>query len=101
MASQSDRDRWLLDAADACGEGQTDEQVEWLRQRRAEYSEAAREGDWEHTQMSSDGGAATSRRGISDRDNHDAIVAALRYLGATEIGSSGALLRPVFCPGVG
>ncbi len=100
MASTSHRDRWLLNAEDAVG-SDTDAQIVWLREKRKEYAPLVDAGDFEVRRLSGDGGSSDSIRGVSDEVNHDAIVAAIRYLGGTEIGSTGAMLHPVFTPSVG
>ena len=90
-----------MNAEDACGVGETAAKIAWLRKKRAYYAEFADSGDWEAQQISGDGGASISRRGISDKANHDAIVDAIRSLGGTELGATGALLQSTFTPGVG
>lgn len=100
MADRADRNRWLLNAEDACPDD-VDAQIAWLRGKRAKYAEAADAGDWETQHLTSDGGSSTSRRRKTDAENHDAIVDALRYLGATDLGSTGTLLQVNFYPGVG
>lgn len=101
MAANSHRDRWLLNAEDACGAGETDAQIAWLRAKRKDYAALVNDGDWEVRRLSADGGSSDSARGVSDADNHDAIVAAIRYLGGTEVGATGALVVPLFSPAVG
>jgi hypothetical protein len=95
MADRADRNRWLLDAEEAVGTTVA-HRVAWLKTQRATYSERIREGDWEIQSTTSEGGSSTARRGVSDKANHDAIVAALRYLGDTDLGSEGALLQVQF-----
>lgn len=95
MADQSHRARWLLNAEDAVGSS-TSAQIVWLRAKRAEYAALVDSGDWETNNVTGEGGSSTSRRGVSDQDNHDAIVAALRYLGNTDLGSTGSLLHGNF-----
>lgn len=95
MADRADRDRWLLDAADKAGDSE-DAQIAWLKLRRLEYSEAIRGGDWEVQSVTGEGGSSTSKRHKSDQENHDAIVDALRYLGATDLGSQGSMLHSQF-----
>lgn len=84
-ANTSDRNRWLLDAEDEAGDN-VDDQITWLREQRRTYAEAIRAGDWEHNQITNEGGTTTMKRGVSDQANHDAIVAALNYLGVTDLG---------------
>jgi hypothetical protein len=91
MADTSHRNRWLLNAEDACGVDQTAAQIIWLRAKRAEYAALVDAGDWETQSASGEAGSSSSRRGVSDQANHDAIMAALRYLGATDIGGGGVL----------
>lgn len=95
MADRSLINLWLLDAADQRGEVEAD-QIAWLREQRQIYSEAVRAGDHEILSSQGDGGSSSSKRGVSDKDNHDAIVGALRYLGATDLGSTGTLLQVQF-----
>lgn len=95
MADSSHRNRWLLNAEDACGVDQTAAQITWLRAKRAEYAALVDSGDWETQSASGEAGSSSSRRGVSDQANHDAIMAALRYLGATDIGGGG-ILTPQF-----
>lgn len=101
MADLSHRNRWLLNAEDACGVDQTAAQIAWLREKRREYAALVDAGDWETQNASSEAGSSSSRRGVSDKDNHDAIVAAIRHLGGTDIGSQGSLLQVQFTPGIG
>jgi len=91
MADTSHRNRWLLNAEDACGVDQTAAQITWLRAKRAEYAALVDAGDWETHSASGEAGSSSSKRGVSDQSNHDAIMAALRYLGATDIGGGGVL----------
>jgi hypothetical protein len=93
--SRSDIHRWLLDAADNAGADEED-QIDWLREQRKEYSERIKAGDWEITQESGEGGSSAQRRHVSDRDNHDAILGALRALGATDVGGGGGILQVQF-----
>jgi hypothetical protein len=95
MAQTADIDRWLLDAEDA-EPGDVEAQITWLRTKRAEYSAEIQAGDWEVQSTTAEGGSASSRRGVSAKENHDAIVGALRKLGATDIGSQGSLLQVQF-----
>lgn len=99
MADSRLRNKWLLDAADAVGADE-DAQIAWLREKRRDYTTAIDAGDWSTTDVSSEAGMSKSTRGISDLDNHDAIVAAIRYLGGTDLGG-GSLLQVQFTPGVG
>lgn len=101
MADLSHRNRWLLNAEDACGVDATAAQILWLRAKRAEYAALVDAGDWETQNASGEAGSSSSKRGVSDQVNHDAIVAAIRYLGGTEIGYQGSLLQVQFTPGVG
>lgn len=95
MAHTADINRWLLDAEDE-HPGDVEDQIAWLKTKRAEYSAEIQSGDWEVQSTTAEGGSASSRRGISARENHDAIVGALRKLGATDIGSRGSLLQVQF-----
>lgn len=95
MADKSDINRWLLDAEDA-NPGDVEAQITWLREKRALYSAQIQDGDWEINSTANEGSSMTSRRGVSAKDNHDAIVAALRQLGATDIGGNGSLLQAQF-----
>lgn len=103
MAQNSHRNRWLLNAADACPNDNEDNeaQIAWLRSKRSEYAALVDAGDWETQSTTGEAGSSSSRRGVSDQENHDAIVDALRCLGATDIGASGALLQVQFSPAVG
>jgi len=94
-ATRLDIQRWLLDAAEE-GRSETADQVAWLREQRRGYAERIKAGDWEITQESGEGGSASHKRHVSDRDNHDAIVGALRALGATDGGGGGGILVPQF-----
>lgn len=94
MADRSLINFWLAEAADQCGDDES-AQIEWLRAKRRDYAPAVMAGDHEITSSAGDGGSSSSRRGISDRDHHDAILGALRSLGATDIGG-GALLQVQF-----
>ena len=96
MADTSHRTRWLLNAEDACGVDQTAAQITWLRAKRAEYAALVDSGDWETQSASGEAGSSSSKRGVSDRDQHDAIVAALRHLGATDIGRRPGIIIPQF-----
>lgn len=95
MADRSLINLWLLDAADQAGTD-TAAQIAWLKVERRKYSEAVRAGDHEITSSTSDGGSSTSARRVTDQANHDAIVGALRYLGDTDLGSTGSLLQVQF-----
>jgi hypothetical protein len=99
MADTRLRNKWLLDAEDAVGTD-PDKQIEWLKAKRREYTTAIDAGDWETQSASGEAGSSTSRRGISDLTQHDAIVAALRFLGGSDLGG-GSLLQVQFTPGVG
>lgn len=92
MADSRLRNKWLLDAEDAVGDD-ADAQIVWLKEKRREYTAAIDAGDWETQTASGEAGSSSSRRGVSDLENHDAVLAALRFLGATELGGSGALLN--------
>jgi hypothetical protein len=94
MADRSLIDLWLLDAAEE--DRDEEAQIEWLKEQRRAYSERVRAGDHEVTSSSGEGGATSSRRGVSDKANHDAIVGALRELGSTDLGATGALLQVQF-----
>ncbi len=59
-------------------------QIAWLKR--------IREGDWEVQSVTGEGGSSSSKRHVSDKDNHDAIVAALREMGETEYGARGTSL---------
>jgi len=95
MADRSLINQWQLDAEDQVGSNVA-AQIEWLKLKRREYSEAMRGGDWETQQTSNDGASSSMRRGISDREHHDAIVEVLRKLGATEVGERPGIVIPVF-----
>lgn len=95
MADRSLINLWLLDAADQAPD-EVEAQVAWLREQRKLYSAAVRAGDHEILSSSGDGGSSSSKRGVSDQANHDAIVGALRHLGATDLGSTGTLLQVQF-----
>lgn len=97
MADRSLINFWLLEASDAAGEDAA-AQSEWLRTERRKYSPAIKSGDWEVNATTQEGSSAQQKRGVSDRDNHDAIVGALRMLGA-DIGPAGerpGILIPTF-----
>ncbi len=100
MADRSLINFWLLEARDAVdptGES-PDKQIAWLQTERRKYSAAIKSGDWEVNATAQEGSSAQQRRGVSDRENHDAIVGALRLLGA-DIGPAGerpGMLIPVF-----
>lgn len=100
MADRSLRNKWLLDAEDAAPDD-VDAQIEWLREQRKTYSVSISAGDWATESATGEAGSSSSKRGVSDRANHDAIVDAIRHLGGTELGGAGALLQPQFSPGVG
>lgn len=100
MADRADRTRWLLNAQDECGDD-TAAQILWLRAKRKEYAEMVNAGDWEAQEIAGDGGSSKSRRGVSDKNNHDAIVDALRHLGDTDLGGTGSLLQVNCYPSVG
>lgn len=101
MAHRNDRNRWLLNAEDACGVDQTAAQIIWLRAKRAEYAALVDSGDWATTDVGGEGGTSKSARNKSDEANHDAIIDALRYLGATDLGSTGSMMIPQFQPVLG
>lgn len=81
MADRSLINLWLLDADAAVG-GLAADQIAWLKKQRLPYSAAVKSGDWEVNSTTREGTSASSKRGVSDKDNHDAIVAALTQLGA-------------------
>jgi hypothetical protein len=91
MADQSDITRWLLDAEDIAP-GDKPAQIVWLKAQRTTYAEAVKSGDWAIGSSSFEGASSSGTRGISDKANHDAIVGALKKLGATNLGGSGSLL---------
>lgn len=99
MADNRLKNKWLLDAEDAVGTDAT-AQVTWLKAKRREYTSAIDAGDWETQSASGEAGSSSSRRGISDLDQHDAILAAIRHLGGSDIGGGG-LLQVQFTPGIG
>ncbi len=99
MADNRLKNLWLLDAEDAVGTDAT-AQITWLKAKRREYSPAIAAGDWETQSASGEAGSSSSKRGISDLDQHDAILAAIRYLGGSDIGG-GSLLQVQFTPGIG
>lgn len=100
MAQNSNKNRWLLNAQDAVGD-ETDKQIEWLRAKRKEYASLVDAGDWETNSTTGEAGSSSSQRGVSDQENHDAIVDAIRSLGGTEVGSKGSLIQVQFSPAVG
>lgn len=100
MADTRLRNKWLLDAEDAVGTD-ADKQIEWLKGKRREYSPAIDAGDWETQSASGEAGSSSSKRGISDLTQHDAIVAAIHFLGGTDLGGGGSLLQVQFTPGIG
>lgn len=77
--SRSDIQRWRRDAADAAPSGLS-AQLAWLKTKRAEYSAKVQAGDWVVTAESTDGSSTQGARGVSDRDNHDAILAAIEQI---------------------
>lgn len=96
MADRSLINFWLLEAADAAGDEAA--QIAWLKIERRKYAAAVKEGDWEVTGTGQEGGSAQMKRGVPDRENHEAIVGALRLLGA-DIGPAGerpGVLIPAF-----
>lgn len=100
MADRSLINFWLLEARDAVDPTGVDAaaQIAWLQAERRTYSAAIKSGDWEVNATSKEGSSAQQKRGVSDRDNHDAIVGALRMLGA-DIGPAGerpGMLIPTF-----
>jgi hypothetical protein len=86
-ATSSDIKRWRLDAEDAEGDDLED-QIAWLKTQRTLYSDKVKAGDWEITADSSEGSSTQGRRGVSDRDNHDAIVGAIDQIKG-ELGTGG------------
>lgn len=100
MADKTHRNRWLLNAEDAAPDD-VDAQIVWLRAKRTEYAALVDAGDWETNSTTGEAGSSSSKRGVSDQVNHDAIVDAIRFLGGTEVGSTGSLLQVQFTPGVG
>lgn len=95
MADNRLKNKWLLDAEDAVGTDAT-AQIEWLKAKRREYTDAIAAGDWETQSASGEAGSSSSRRGISDLAQHEAILAAIRYLGGTDIGGRPGILIPTF-----
>lgn len=97
MADRSLINLWLLNASDAVGTTAA-AQITWLREQRKTYATSVTSGDWATEQTSGDGSSASSKRGVTDKDNHDAIVSALRSLGADlgEVGSRPGVLIPTF-----
>ena len=97
MADRSLINLWLLDAADAVG-SDADAQIAWLKEQRKPYAGSVKGGDWATEQTSGDGSSAASKRGVSDKANHDAIVSALRSLGADlgEVATRPGFLIPTF-----
>ncbi len=85
--SRSDIKRWRLDAEDAVG-SDLGAQLRWLRQRRGEYSAKVAAGDVEVTSDSFEGASTQAKRHASDRENHDAILAAIEQVEA-ELGTGG------------
>ena len=100
MAQNSNKNRWLLNAEDAAPDD-IPGQIEWLRGKRREYAALVDAGDWETNSTSGEAGSSSSRRGVSDQENHDAIVDAIRALGGTEVGGKGSMLQVQFSPAVG
>lgn len=85
-ATSSDIKRWRLDAEDQSDD--LEEQIEWLKQQRIIYSDKVKAGDWEITADSTEGSSTQGKRGVSDRDNHDAIVGAIDQI-KRELGTGG------------
>lgn len=95
MADKADINRWVLDAEDA-NPDDVEAQIVWLREKRAIYSAEIQSGDWEVNSTSLEGSSVNGRRGVTARENHDAIVGALRQLGATDLGRQGTMLQAQF-----
>lgn len=95
MADARDVERWLLNAEDAVGTSKA-AQITWLREQRQTYAASADSGDWAMMSGSDAGGSASHARGISDKANHDAIVEALRTLGAIPPRTGGTVIRALF-----
>lgn len=85
-ATRSDIERWILNAEDE--EEDVADQIAWLRLKRKDYAPKVDAGDYEITSDSLEGANTQGRRGISDRDNHDAIVGAIDILKA-RLGTGG------------
>lgn len=77
--TRSDIERWILNAEDEV-EDDIPGQIAWLREKRKDYAVKVDGGDYEITSDSLEGANTQGRRGISDRDNHDAIVGAIDVL---------------------
>lgn len=100
MADENLITKWLLDAEDEAGAVVAD-QIAWLREERKRYSQLMTDGDWAVTGTSDEGGSGTATRGISAKDNHDAIVGALRKLGATDLSPARPVIISRFTPAIG
>jgi hypothetical protein len=95
MADLGLRNKWLLDAAED-GRSTVAQQIAWLQVKRRYYSDAISSGDWAVTNHGVEGRTSTQQRNITDQDNHDSIVRALGYLGATDLGTGGKIFLPQF-----
>lgn len=95
MADTRLRNKWLLDAEDAVG-SDADKQIEWLKAKRREYTANIDAGDWETQSASGEAGSSSSRRGIADLEQHDAILAAIRFLGGSDLGGRPGVIIPAF-----
>lgn len=88
MADTELRNKWLMDAADAVGVDPA-AQITWLRDQRKAYSASVGAGDFVVTAQTRAGRSTAASRGVTDSQQHAAIMAALRYLGA-DIPSGGS-----------
>lgn len=85
-----------MDARIACGVAETAAQIQWLLAKFADYSPNRQAGDWATENATGDAGSSSSKRAISDKANQSAILAALRYLGHTDIGQRPGIIIPTF-----
>lgn len=100
MADTSLINLWLLEAEAEAGSVAAD-QITWLKEQRRTYAQSVKDGDWEVRSTSDQGGSGSAARGVSDRANHDAIVAALEKLGAIDVGARPGILHAQFQPSIG
>jgi hypothetical protein len=85
--TRSDIKRWILNAEDAVGTDKTN-QIAWLKEQRRPYAQDAGALDWEVSMVSSEGSSTQSKRGTTNRAEHDAIVGAIEKLQA-QLGIGG------------
>lgn len=100
MADKSLVNLWLLEAKAEAGAVVAD-QIAYLEDERRVYAQSVKEGDWEVTSTSDQGGSGSSARKVSDKANHDAIVAALEKLGSIDVGARPGILHTEMRPGIG